>query len=196
MVNKAVEPPGWAIPGWEILTRLAQTMGKSGYKYTKTSQIRREISQLSDNLSAFKRVTRKASPLVVEGKMKIPKHKAAPTENENWRLYSYPDENTYQGFPLMTWVGGMQMLFNDQCVDIHPDDARNVGVSEDDLILITSAQSSNNHTFRLERSVRLSETQPRGTLSILLPSPGISDTPKVSYSDGLPIYVSVRKKNV
>ena len=195
-VNKAVDPPGWAIPGWEILTRLAQAMGKPGFDYTSPSQVRREISQLSESLSSFKRLGRKASPPEFTGKLKISKQKPASIGKETWLLYSYPDENTYQGIPLVAWVGGMQMIFDDQCVNIHPDDARSIGVSEEDLVLITSENGSNDQHLLLERSVRFSDTQPRGTLSLLLSTQGISGYHKHPYSDGLPIIVSLRKKNV
>jgi len=182
-VNKAVDPPGLALPGWMILTRLAQAMGKPGFNYKRVSQVRQEIGRLVDSLSAFRRKTRKPIPLGAEAILKLSMQPPVAQAGEAWRLYSYPDENTYQGFPLATWVGGMQMLYDHQCVDIHPEDARQIGVSEQETLLISD------ETFELERAVRFCEDQPRGSLGMLLQT-------GVSHMNGLPISVTVRKKDV
>jgi predicted molibdopterin-dependent oxidoreductase YjgC len=178
-VNKAVEPPGWALPGWTILSRLAQTMGKPGFDFTRASQVRREISQLAANLGSFRRTTRKPTSLEAQGKLELTKPATASPVGEGWRLYSHPDENTYQGFPLTAWVGGMQMLFDDRCVEIHPEDARWLGVSEEDVLLISGGN------FELERAARLCESQPLKTLRIQ--TLRVSETLRVLHVNGLPI---------
>jgi predicted molibdopterin-dependent oxidoreductase YjgC len=186
-VNKAVEPLGWALPGWEILSRLAQAMGKPGFDFKNLSRVRQEIDRLLKYRGGFRVPSRRPVSMAAEGILKQPKVAPKP-EEDGWRLYAYPDENTYQGFPLAAWVGGMQQLFDDQCVEIHPEDARTLGVSPEDVLVIAGDD------FEIVRRVRLSQSQPPGTL--LIQTLRASETVGISSVAGLPISVSVRKKDV
>ena len=88
-VHKAVEPPGEALPDWQILCRIAQKMGASGFDYPDVAAIQREMAQeihpgVTETTDSGKEIQPSTQP-------------AIPTDS-------------YRGFPLTTWVEGLRML--------------------------------------------------------------------------------------
>jgi formate dehydrogenase (NADP+) alpha subunit len=92
-VVKAVDPPGEALPDWQILCRIAQKMGVPGFDFPNLAAIQREMAQEEEIHHRDIEVTeidlsREIQPLMQR---------------------TFP-EDTYRGFPLTTWVAGLRQL--------------------------------------------------------------------------------------
>lgn len=90
--HQIVQPPGSALPSWQILCRIAQKLGAQGFDYESEIQIQAEMEALtasetdSSILSLFK-------------------------QNAAVFPASQPDDHGYMGFPLRTWVPGFKVLY-------------------------------------------------------------------------------------
>jgi predicted molibdopterin-dependent oxidoreductase YjgC len=84
-IRGAVQPPGEALPSWQILCRIAQKLGVAGFDYENAGQIRTEFEALT-----FPVVELVGSELVRSGRR---------------------DDHSYMGFPLGTWVAGFRLLY-------------------------------------------------------------------------------------
>jgi hypothetical protein len=90
-VHPAVEAPGQAPPGWQIMCRIAQAMGASGFDYQSAAEIRAEIAARLPGFRAGERVDWEEAVQV------------APVPD---CLPAYH----YLGFPLSRWVEGLRSL--------------------------------------------------------------------------------------
>jgi predicted molibdopterin-dependent oxidoreductase YjgC len=165
-LRKAVEPPGDALPDWEILCRIARKMGRRGFDFSSARDIHKEISSLVKGFGSFDDPGRKASPLVCEGKLSISHAKSEKGKKTDGKfpflLYTSIVENTHRGFPLTAWVQGAAKLFPEAVLDINSEDARRAGVSRDDKVIVTSGR------FEKIWPARISDQQPKGTLHVTL----------------------------
>ena len=66
-VKKAVEPPGGALPDWEILCRVARKMGVKGFEFADVREVHEEISHLVKGFGDFDAVDRETVSLTCEG---------------------------------------------------------------------------------------------------------------------------------
>ncbi len=184
-IRKAVDPPGEALPDWEILCRIARKMGKSGFDFSGASEIHTEVSGLVKGFGAFDNPERKAVPMTCEGELTISPTGAARTkksdENFPFLLTTSVLEHTYRGFPLSWWVEGAKKIFADGMVEINPQDAQKVGISPGDEIVVTSEH------FEKSWPVRIKTDQPEGALHVTL-HPGEAIRPN-------PHPVRIRKKD-
>lgn len=185
-VRKAVQPPGDALPDWEILCRIARKMGARGFDYSDAREIRKEISSLVKGFGDYDGIKRKPSSLMCEGKLSIPKSECPSTKKTNKKfpllLNTSIVEHVYRGFPLSNWVEGAQTLFAEGIVDVSPEDARKARISQGDEVVVTSAG------FKKIWPARILSQQTRGTLHVTL---------RQSESIGAnPHRVKIRKKNV
>ncbi|MCK4225062.1 MAG: molybdopterin-dependent oxidoreductase [candidate division Zixibacteria bacterium] len=185
-VRKAVNPPGEALPDWEILCQIAQKMEKKGFNFSNVREIHEDISSLVKGFGDFDGTKRKAGPLICEGRLTIPQTKSKGTKKADKRfpllLNTSVVEHTYRGFPLTTWVEGARKLFAEGIVDINSEDARKAKISEGDEVVVTSAH------FEKIWPARISSEQSQGTLHITLRQ-GESVGPN-------PHPVRIRKKDV
>ena len=91
-------------------------------------------------------------------------------------------EHTHRGMALSTWVDGSRAIFRAGVIDINPEDARKIRVTDGDEVTV------NGDDFKLTWPVRLEKEQPRGTLFVVLPhGESINANPQP---------VRLRKKNV
>jgi len=185
-VRKAVDPPGVALPDWEILCRIAQKMGAKGFDFSSASEIHEEISSLVKGFGDFDNPARKATSLICEGELALPQTKSAMRKKTDKKfpflLNTSVVEHTYRGFPLSTWVEGARKLFAEGTVDINSEDAGKVKISQGDEVVVTSAH------FERTWPVRILGEQPQGTLHVTLRQ-GESVGPN-------PHPVRIRKKDV
>ena len=127
-VRKAVDPPGEALPDWEILCRIAQKMGKKGFDFSSASEIHEEISSLVKGFGNLDNTKRKPTSLICEGKLNVPKTRSSATKKIDKKfpllLTTSVVEHTYRGFPLSTWVEGARKLFAEGMVDINSEEAK------------------------------------------------------------------------
>jgi len=185
-VRKAVDPPGEALPDWEILCRIAQKMGIKGFDFSNAREIHEEISSLVKGFGDFDNTKRKASPMIYEGQLNIPETSTSGTKRADKKfpflLSVSVGEHTYRGFPLSTWVEGLRKLFTEGIIDINPEDAKKSGISQGDEVIVISA-----HFEKIWPAKVLNE-QPQGTLHVTLPQgESIGNNPHP---------VKIRKKDV
>ncbi len=191
-VRKAVNPPGEALPNWQILCRIAQKMGMSGFDFSSAGEIHQEISSLIKGFGEFDNIKHKihldlgTGSRICKKKPAVPPAKSSKTKKVGGKfpflLYASVIEHTYQGFPLSVWVEGLRKLFNEGMVHINPEDARKAGIFQGDEVEITSA-----HFKKIWPVKVISEQQP-GTLHITLPqSESVGPNPHP---------VRIRKRNV
>jgi formate dehydrogenase alpha subunit len=184
--RKAVDPPGEALPDWEILSRIAEKMGKSGFDFSGAGEIHKEISSLVRGFGDFDGSQRKPGSLTCEGNLNIPKtksHGAKKTDKKfPFLLTTSVVEHTYRGFPLSSWVEGARKIFAEGIVDINAEDARKAKISDGDEVLVTSSH------FEKTWPARIVSEQPQGMLHVTLHQ-GESVGPN-------PHPVRIRKKNV
>jgi predicted molibdopterin-dependent oxidoreductase YjgC len=90
--HKAVEAPGSALPSWEILCRIAQKLGASGFDFESEAQIRADMGSmnLTDTQPDGSILFQSDSALFPSG---------------------HSDDHGYMGFPLRTWVAGFRVLY-------------------------------------------------------------------------------------
>ena len=165
-VRKAVDPQGEALPDWEILCRIAQKMGKTGFDFSNVYEIHEEISLMVKGFGDFDGTERKAGPLICEGKLSIPHTKSSEIKKASKKfpflLNTSIVEHTYKGFPLSIWVEGARKLFTEGMVDINSEDARKAKISQGDEVVVISAN------FEKTWPARISSEQPQGTLHVTL----------------------------
>jgi formate dehydrogenase alpha subunit len=141
-VRKAVDPPGNAIPDWKILSRIAQKMGKQGFDYNEVSDIWAEMHETKMSFSVQEEDLRK--PIRLNGTSVEGQHSAAqhtvPARSERFPLLLTVSavEHTYRGFSLSTWVEGSRMLLTEGMLEINPEDARKLSISNGDIIEVSS----------------------------------------------------------
>ncbi len=185
-VRKAVDPPGEALPDWEILCRIARKMGKVGFDFSKVGEIDEEISSVVRGLEDFDGIQRKANFLVCEGKLNVPKARSPAAKKRGKKfpllLNTSVIEHAYRGFSLSTWVEGARKLFAEGTVVINPQDAGKAGISSGDEVVVTSAR------FEKAWPATIVSEQPKGTLHVTLRQ-GESVGPN-------PHPVRIRKKDV
>ena len=82
-LSAAVAPPGEALPGWQILCRIARAMGAQGFDFSSAQQVSAELA-------------RQAAVMV------------QPDTAPGW--LACPDEHDFMGAPLAAWVEGLRDL--------------------------------------------------------------------------------------
>ncbi len=95
-IHGAVPAPGDALPSWQILCRLAQKLGATGFEYQNEEQIRAEM-ELQNPMDA--------EPDAALLKLFQPDAIPFPL--------SHTYDHGYMGYPLGTWVRGLQWLLDE-----------------------------------------------------------------------------------
>jgi predicted molibdopterin-dependent oxidoreductase YjgC len=201
-VRKAVEPRGAALPDWEILCRIARSMGVEGFDFENVRQVYDEISGLVAGLGDFSAIEHRgigvsagwnlgAAALAAETGSRDPQQLAAaidgdpPADVDNpypFVLTASADEHTYKGFAISNWVAGAREIFVDECVDISPEDAAMAGVGDGDIVWVRSA------TFERRWRARVTTEIAGGSLHVTLrPNDRIGSSPH---------FVNIRKCDV
>jgi formate dehydrogenase alpha subunit len=185
-VRKAVDPPGEALPDWDIICRIARQMGAAGFDFTDASEIYEEISDLVPGFTDFENPTRSARPLMCDDALaysgsdlrtRKPKKGKFPLT-----LTTSNAEHVYRGFPLARWVAGMSKLVPEGVVAVNRADAAQVNLKDGDQIVVASTE------FENVWPALILEQQEPGTLHIALP-PG-------EVSGANPYRVTIRRRDV
>jgi NADH dehydrogenase/NADH:ubiquinone oxidoreductase subunit G len=114
-LRQAVPPPGEALPSWQIVARIAQHMGLSGFDYPDLSDLQtEEIAQVIFPVGVDLRVDLRVDPGRLGGRPGRT-HRCAPTEGNpkevsTWQNPLSTREPAYLGFPLSHWVEGLRTL--------------------------------------------------------------------------------------
>ena len=191
LVRKALDPPGSALPDWEILCDLAQRVEallepqqSAGFSYSSTSEIWDEMANLTPPFQGIDhaRIQRESG---VHWPCPTPDHPGTPTlfaddfPSGKGRLTplsfepgaELPDEEypyvLSTGRVLYHWHGGtmtrrskLDDIYPDPTVEIHPDDAEQVGISAGDWIRVRSRRG------KIEVKALLTERSPPGLVFI------------------------------
>ncbi len=191
-LRKAADPPGEALPDWEIICGIARKMGKRGFEFHNAREIHDEIAGFTDAFEDFDKPARHAAALDIELELFVrpaePEQHLTPSgplgldDTHPYLLTISIDEHTYKGFGLRHWVGGAKVLFSHALVEVNPEDAAGASICDGDEVVVTAA--------RFERTwpVRVVREQARGVLNVVL---GRDEIPEPG-----PVPVRMSKKNV
>jgi formate dehydrogenase alpha subunit len=160
-LRKAIDPPGEAKPDWEIISALAEKMGHP-FGYQSTAEIMEEVASLTpiyggiyhDRLDGYglqwpcSDRAHPGTPILHRGKFTRGRGKFHAVE------YKPPAESVSERYPLVLTTGRvlehwhtgsmsrrsevLDKLHPNGAVDIHPDDASNLGIVDGDLVAIAS----------------------------------------------------------
>jgi formate dehydrogenase (NADP+) alpha subunit len=175
-LRKAVNPPGEALPDWEILCRIARKMGFKGFDFKSAADIHQEISLLVEGFTNFQSPDRVSRPLACEGKLMafqsvVSDHKA-PDAGFPFTVTSSVSEHTYRGFSISAWVDGANELFPDGTVEMGPEDAAEAGIAQGDEVTLISP------SFSITRLAHISNSMGKGRLHVSLsPTESIGANP-------------------
>ena len=107
-LNKAVEPLGEAQAGWQWLCQIAQQIGKNGFRFDSAADVWREICEQNEALGSMGENT--DARVSLENINTYSAVESYYSTGKITPLFPYKDENTYHGFPLSHWVGGLDEL--------------------------------------------------------------------------------------
>jgi predicted molibdopterin-dependent oxidoreductase YjgC len=93
-IHPAVQPPGQALPSWQILCRIARAMGAPGFDYESAADIQAEIAASLPGFGAGRAEWRAAPQTALASDV----------------LCSH----AYLGFPLTRFVEGLRMLYSEE----------------------------------------------------------------------------------
>lgn len=162
-VRAAVPPPGEALPDWLIFSRLAETMGKSGFFYRRVRQVQAEMAarpQYAPLMAMSARGRRwKGSHQALSV---LPKAISQPLSSaaDSLRVQPYLCPHAYRGFPLGAFVEGARVIFPEGTASFHPEDAAAYRLGEGDRVLLSG------DGWQWMRRARLREAQSRGVVSV------------------------------
>lgn len=160
-LNRAVEPPGEARPDWEIINALAARMGHP-FDFRSTEEIMDEIASLTPIYGGIHHDRLDGSglqwPCVDRDDPGTPILHSEKFSRGRGRFhaieYKPPAESVSKDFPLILTTGRvlehwhtgsmsrrsgvLNELIPHGVVDIHPDDARNLGIEDGDMVSLAS----------------------------------------------------------
>jgi predicted molibdopterin-dependent oxidoreductase YjgC len=117
-IRRAVPPPGEALPAWQVLSRIARTMGAKGFDYINVKDIQLEIADLVKGFRINSQVNRaplspvfSSEPVDQRFDREFAGHLGAQPQNPH---PARTGEHSYMGFPLTTWVEGLKMLYPEE----------------------------------------------------------------------------------
>jgi formate dehydrogenase (NADP+) alpha subunit len=185
-VRKAANAPGEAMPDWQILCLIAQKMGKPGFDFTDAGQIDEEIARVVEGFEVPEGPDWKVIPIRVDGELTSPQTGVDGNfdadSDKDFSLDVSVDENLHRGFPISNWAKGMTQLLPDNLLEIGPEDAQGIGVSDGDEVVVSASQ------FEKVWPIKIRSGQPHGTLHIRL-QPG-------EIVGSAPCPVRIRRRNV
>jgi formate dehydrogenase alpha subunit len=178
-LNKASEPPGEAKPDWQILSMIADKMGYN-FPYKNTEDINEEMTSLTpiyggmqyDRLANYglqwpcRDREDPGTPVLHAGKFTRGLGKFHPVE------YRPPAESVSEDYPLTLTTGRilehyhtgtmsrrtrvLNELQPKGAIDIHPEDALKLGITDGDLITVASERG------KIETPVNITDKTPPG----------------------------------
>jgi formate dehydrogenase alpha subunit len=165
-VRKAVEPVGESRPDWQIVCSLAHKMGAEGFTYQTTNQIMQEINSLAPiyggisfecleqeslqwpcpapnhggtpilHMDKFSRGRGKFMPLDYKPSVELPDASYPLVLSTGRSLYQYHTGT------MTRRVKGLNTLLNEERLEINPQDAAGLNISDGDWVQVTSRRGS------------------------------------------------------
>ncbi|HHX75463.1 MAG TPA: molybdopterin-dependent oxidoreductase, partial [Firmicutes bacterium] len=180
-VNRALRPRGDARPDWQIITDLANKMGLN-WQYQCPEDIFREITSLTPSFAGitYDRLgitgihwpcpteIHPGTPILHVDKFSRGQGRFSAVEHRD------PAELPDAEYPFMLTTGrilyhyhtgtmtrrstGLKNVLDEELMEMHPDDAKALGVQECDLVKVTSRRGS------VRSKLKISERVPRGVV--------------------------------
>lgn len=162
-INKAIEPIGDSKPDWEIIILLAEMMDAPGFRFSSPEEIMAEIASLTPIYGgySYKRLTSQA---VIQWPCPSEDHPGTPYLHKDKFSrglgkfhsigYKEPAEMADEDYPLILTTGRIMFHFHTGTmsrraeklnqevskayIEMHPDDARNVGLNGNKRVKVSS----------------------------------------------------------
>ena len=181
-VRKAISPPGKARPDWWIIAQIAKRMGIDGFEFESAKDVFNELCSLSPIYAGlnWEKIDQGKYhwPVPYEGHPGTPMlHKDKFRNGRGvFKLISYrdPAETINDEFPVWLTTGrrlesyhtrtqtgraeGIDYLLSEERLEIHPDDIKEWGLTNNDWCLMSSPRGS----IRIKASA--TRRSPRGTV--------------------------------
>lgn len=167
-LKKAVEPLPRSRPDWEITALLAAKMGAIGFDFEGPESVLREMQAQPD------RNQPDLEPYV-------PKAPEKPSDNAQFILMAGPSLYSFGSGTRTSRIPDLRYLARERWAEVNPEDAKSLGISSGDGIVLESKKGSIRAVSKVSRRV------PRGVLRIDLQS----DLNRII--DGRVCHVGVRK---
>lgn len=154
-----------SLPSWKILCMIAQAAGVKGFDFNSVEEIQDEISKLVTGFQVNQKVSKPSFTSFLNITTKLPESaKGKKNNKKNWQfmLTTHLSDQTYLGMPISNYVEGLQVLYPEEMLCIHPDDAESLGIAPGDKVLVTSP------SFAKIWPAWLDTRQAPGTLSVSL----------------------------
>ncbi len=167
-VARVVDPPGQALPDWQILTNLAKTMGKDmGVKDRK--DIAREINSLRDNYSDEMPATRRFHPV---------DYKAGEKTDEQYPLNMVIRDILQHAGSMSTRSKSLDLVSSEALLEISEEDAERFSISDHGHVKVTSKLGA------VYLKAAVSDAIPEGTVFVPahFPHSGISSLTNLSVT--------------
>jgi len=182
-LHKIVDPPGEALPDADIICRVARKMGFPGFDFPDPAAIYKEYARLtmgssidiSDLSHEILRAERSVQWPRAEKGIKTPFHDrqfSTPTGRAQFHAVSdtLSSEMPDADFPLILTTGRIRDQWHTMTktgkvnklkqhiaqafLEIHPEDARHLGIADDDLVLVSSRRGEARIKARYSLSIR------------------------------------------
>ncbi len=118
-----------SLPSWKILCMIAQAAGVKGFEFNSVEEIQDEISKLVTGFQINQKVSNPSFTSFLNITTKLPESAKGKTNNKkNWQfmLTTHLSDQTYLGMPISNYVEGLQVLYPEEMLCIHPDDAESL----------------------------------------------------------------------
>jgi formate dehydrogenase alpha subunit len=161
-VRKAVDPPGDALPDWEIICRLARKAGASGFEFGSAEQIFEEIASLTPSYAGMSYVRLGAAGL--QWPCQTEDHPGTVFLHEGefacgrgrFQAVSYrePDELPDERYPMLLMTGRLAFHYHTGTmtrsspsldrevrrayIEVNPEDAERLGVASGEKVKVSS----------------------------------------------------------
>jgi formate dehydrogenase major subunit len=179
-VRRAVASPGEARPDWQIVCQIAKRLGAPGFDFTSPAEIMTEISQVAPIYGGISHTCLEEGsrqwPCPAPGHPGTPRLHIEKFSRGRGRFvplkYHPPQERSDAEYPLILTTGrnlyqynsgamtrkvsGLNACLNREILEVHPDDARQLNISEGDMAIVTSRHGE------VEVGVHLTENTPPG----------------------------------
>jgi formate dehydrogenase (NADP+) alpha subunit len=186
LLRKAIKPMADTKPDWLIICQIAQKMEVHGFDFNNTAEIMEEIASLTPSYKGIShsRLEDKGLqwPCIDENDMGTPilHTKKFNTQNGKGKLipldYHPPLELPDLNYPLILTTGrslyqyhtgtisgkvnGLNTLYGNEIIEINPNDASILEISNGDIVQVTSRRGE------VKAQVRVTESTPKGLVAM------------------------------
>jgi predicted molibdopterin-dependent oxidoreductase YjgC len=186
LIHKAIEPAGDALSDWEIICKVAKSLGAKGFDFSHPSEIMEEIASLTPSYKGISYHRLKDGGL--QWPCPNPKHPGTPilhtqsfaTQNGKAKFmplsYKPSAEVVDEEYPLVLTtdrslyhfhtgtmtrkVDGLNILKSQEFVEINPKDADSLGISDGETVRVISRRGE------VTVKVKVTGTSPPGVVSM------------------------------